>query len=90
MFRKEHISSLFSRRDYIGASLRSASRQRAGAWEYTNVTTMGMVNAQTGAFDEEIIRTLGYMSCFVGANLLLSVLIYLWLRKQGVARFSAL
>ena len=33
---------------------------------------------------------LGYMSCFVGANLLLSVPIYLWLRKQGVARFSAL
>ena len=33
---------------------------------------------------------LGYMSCFVGANLLLSVSIYLWLRKQGVARFSAL
>ena len=31
-----------------------------------------------------------YMGCFVGANLLLSVLIYLWLRKQGVARFSAL
>ena len=58
--------------------------------EYTNATTIGMVNAQTGAFDEEIIRTLGYMSCFVGANLLLSVLIYLWLRKQGVARFSAL
>ena len=25
-----------------------------------------------------------------GANLLLSVLIYLWLRKKGVARFSAL
>ena len=33
---------------------------------------------------------LGYMSCFVGANLLLSVPIYLWLRKQGAARFSAL
>ena len=33
---------------------------------------------------------LGYMSCFVGANLLLSVLLYLWLRKHGVARFSAL
>ena len=31
-----------------------------------------------------------YMGCFVGANLLLSVLIYMWLRKQGVARFSAL
>ena len=29
---------------------------------------MGMVNAQTGAFDEEIIRTLGYMSCFVGGK----------------------
>ena len=33
---------------------------------------------------------LGYMSCFAGANLLLSAPIYLWLRKQGVARFSAL
>lgn len=28
--------------------------------EYTNATTMGMVNAQTGAFDEEIIGALGY------------------------------
>ena len=33
---------------------------------------------------------LGYMSCFVGANLLLSVPIYLWLRKHGFVRFSAL
>ena len=32
----------------------------------------------------------GYMSCFVAANLFLSVLAYLWLRKKGVARFSAL
>ena len=32
----------------------------------------------------------GYMSCFVGVNLFLSVLICLWLRKKGVARFSAL
>ena len=32
----------------------------------------------------------GYMSCFVGANLFLSVLAYLWLRKKGVARFSTL
>ena len=31
-----------------------------------------------------------YMSCFVAANLFLSVLAYLWLRKKGVARFSAL
>ena len=31
-----------------------------------------------------------YMSCFVSANLLLSVYCYLWLRKKGVARFSAL
>ena len=30
------------------------------AREYTNATTMGMVNAQTGAFDGEIIDTLGY------------------------------
>ena len=32
----------------------------------------------------------GYMSCFVGANLFLSGWFYLWLRKKGVARFSAL
>ena len=32
----------------------------------------------------------GYMSCFVGANLLLSGWTYLWLRKKGVARFSTL
>ena len=31
-----------------------------------------------------------YMSCFVSANLLLSAYCYLWLRKKGVARFSAL
>ena len=30
------------------------------AKEYTNATTMGMVNAQTGEFDEEIIEKLGY------------------------------
>lgn len=30
------------------------------AREYTNATTMGMVNAQTGEFDEAIIDTLGY------------------------------
>lgn len=28
--------------------------------EYTDATTMGMVNAHTGEFDEEIIKTLGY------------------------------
>lgn len=32
----------------------------------------------------------GYMSCFVGANLLLSGWTCLWLRKKGVARFSTL
>lgn len=31
----------------------------AKAREYTNATTMGMVNAQTGEFDEEIISRLG-------------------------------
>ena len=30
------------------------------AREYTNATTTGLVDAQTGEFDEEIIRTLGY------------------------------
>lgn len=32
----------------------------------------------------------GYVSCFVGVNLFLSGWVYLWLRKKGVARFSAL
>lgn len=31
-----------------------------------------------------------YMSCFVGANLVLSGWVYLWLRKKGTTRFSAL
>ena len=31
-----------------------------------------------------------YISCFVGANLLLSVWTFRWLRKKGAARFSAL
>ena len=31
-----------------------------------------------------------YMSCFVGANLFLCVCIFLWLKKKGAARFSAL
>lgn len=30
------------------------------AREYTNATTMGMVNAKTGEFDQEIINSLGY------------------------------
>lgn len=30
--------------------------------EYTNATTMGMVNAKTGEFDKEIIERLGYSS----------------------------
>jgi len=30
------------------------------AREYTNATTMGMINAQTGAFDETVVDTLGY------------------------------
>ena len=32
----------------------------AKAREYTNATTMGMVNAQTGEFDPEIVARLGY------------------------------
>ena len=32
----------------------------------------------------------GYVSCFVGANLFLSVFTYLWLRKKGVAIFRTL
>ena len=31
-----------------------------------------------------------YMSCFVAANIILSVWVYLWLRKKGVVRFSTL
>ena len=30
------------------------------AREYTNATTMGMVNTQTGEFDTEILERLGY------------------------------
>ena len=30
------------------------------AREYTNATTMGMINAETGEFDVQIIKTLGY------------------------------
>lgn len=37
-----------------------------------------------------ILGFCGYMSCYVGANLFLSGWVYLWLRKKGVARFSAL
>ena len=33
------------------------------AREYTNATTMGMVNAQTGEFDLEIMDALGYPRC---------------------------
>ena len=32
------------------------------AREYTNATTMGMINAETGAFDMEIVNRLGYPS----------------------------
>lgn len=32
----------------------------------------------------------GYMSCFVGVNLFLSVWVCLWLREKGVVRFSEL
>ena len=37
-----------------------------------------------------ILGFCGYISCFVGVNLLLSVWACLWLRKKGAARFSAL
>ena len=37
-----------------------------------------------------ILGFYGYMSCYVGANLFLAGWVYLWLRKKGVARFSAL
>ena len=37
-----------------------------------------------------ILGFCGYVSCYVGVNLFLSGWIYLWLRKKGVARFSAL
>ena len=37
-----------------------------------------------------ILGFCGYISCFVGVNLLLSVWACLWLRKRGAARFSAL
>ena len=37
-----------------------------------------------------ILGFCGYMSCFVGVNLFISVLVYLWLRKKGVAILEAL
>ena len=37
-----------------------------------------------------ILGFCGYMSCFVGVNLFISVLVYLWLRKKGVAIFRYL
>ena len=37
-----------------------------------------------------ILGFCGYMSCFVGVNLFISVLAYLWLRKKGVAILGAL
>lgn len=32
----------------------------------------------------------GYMACFIGANVIVCVCEYLWLRKEGTARFAAL
>lgn len=37
-----------------------------------------------------ILGFCGYMSCFVGVNLFISVLAYLWLRKKGVAILGSL
>ena len=37
-----------------------------------------------------ILGFCGYMTCFVGVNLFLSVLTCLWLREKGAARFSVL
>ena len=37
-----------------------------------------------------ILGFCGYVSCFVGVNLFISVLEYLWLRKKGVAIFESL
>lgn len=37
-----------------------------------------------------ILGFYGYVSCFIGINLLLSVLVYLWLHKKGIACFLSL
>ena len=37
-----------------------------------------------------ILGFCGYMSCYVGVNLFISVLAYMWLRKKGVAILGAL
>ncbi len=37
------------------------------AREYTNATTMGMINAVTGQFDQDIVQTLGYPKCLFPA-----------------------
>ena len=38
-----------------------------GAHEYTNATTTGLVNAKTGEYDKELIRTLGLPETLFGA-----------------------
>ena len=52
--RLEGVTDLLMIPEYLMYRLCSAK-----AREYTNATTMGMVNAQTGEFDEEIISRLG-------------------------------
>ena len=53
--RLEGVTGLLMMPEYILYRLCGAR-----AREYTNATTMGLVNAQTGAFDRDIIDALGY------------------------------
>ena len=51
---------------------------------------MGLLFAGFMLLPGWILGFCGYMSCFVGVNLFISVLAYLWLRKKGVAIFETL
>lgn len=53
--RLENVSDMLMLPEYLMYKLTGVK-----AREYTNATTVGMVNAQTGEFDETIINTLGY------------------------------
>lgn len=46
---------------------------------------MGLLFAGFMLLPGWILGFCGYMSCFVGVNLFISALVYMWLRKKGVA-----
>lgn len=58
----EKAKSFLMLPDYFHFRLTGVKKQ-----EYTNATTTGMVNAQTHAWDEDILQTLGYKAELFGA-----------------------